>query len=59
MNKPHELHVKMLHLVKESHPNRGREKRDREKEKELDRIAIYLNSICEIIAEVGFFSVYR
>ncbi|XGW05454.1 hypothetical protein V3C99_016090 [Haemonchus contortus] len=47
---PHELHHKMTTIIKD---NLGREKdkKDREKDKEIDKMAYYLIAICEGISE--------
>nr|CDJ89086.1 Pleckstrin homology and Ras guanine nucleotide exchange factor and Guanine-nucleotide dissociation stimulator CDC25 domain containing protein [Haemonchus contortus] len=47
---PHELHHKMTIIIKD---NLGREKdkKDREKDKEIDKMAYYLIAICEGISE--------
>ncbi|ETN83709.1 hypothetical protein NECAME_07251, partial [Necator americanus] len=55
---PHDLHHKMSSIIKD---NLGREKdkKDREKDKEIDKMSYYLIAICEGISEVELFETYH
>ncbi|KJH49616.1 RasGEF domain protein [Dictyocaulus viviparus] len=47
---PHDLHCKMAMIIKDS-LGKEKEKKDREKDKEIDKMACYLIAICEGVSE--------
>uniref|UniRef100_A0A1I7XI75 DH domain-containing protein n=1 Tax=Heterorhabditis bacteriophora TaxID=37862 RepID=A0A1I7XI75_HETBA len=48
---PHDIHQKMAVIIKDNLGHREKERRDREKDKEIEKMAFYIIAICEVISE--------